>query len=593
MNNNLNTQNGSGDITVAWRKACSPTHPKARYPGYNPRTELLKCGTQRVKGARSLTCDIVWDIDVPVTLRDGTIIYIDIFRPAARLNESGVLPAIVAWSPYGKQEGMSILDDFPFRAGVSKSAVSNYQKWEGPDPAYWCAKGYAVIHPDSRGAYKSQGDIVSWGEQEALDAHDVIEWLGEQYWCNGKVGLAGNSWLAISQWFIAATRPRHLAAIAPWEGFTDVYRHHIAIGGIPDDGFSEQVFNWLAGEGNVEDVPAMIARYPLINSYWKSKAANVANINVPTYVVASWGNPVHTPGTFDGWAQLTCEEKWLRVHDTMEWPDFYENEADLQRFFDRYLKGEQNNWERTPRVRLSLLGAPDEKSRLECDQYPPANVQFKKLYLDAASGSLTESLRQNATLEYVADDNKGCATFSFEMPKTCNLVGPLKLCLYVSTDIAEDIDLFVKLRPLTDSGKVRWQRTIPLKGIVARVATTLLRLSKKRELGLLFYDGPHGRLRVSRREISTQGGADYLVHHPHERPLPVRKGEVFEVKLNLTPLGMYFKAGDKLQLKIAGYNMSSWPMTGAAVTKSINKGKTMIHTGQQYPAHLLMPELSS
>ena len=48
---------------------------------------------------------------------------------------------------------MTLLDDFPFRAGVARNAVSELQKWEGPDPAYWCHHGYAVVNPDARGAF--------------------------------------------------------------------------------------------------------------------------------------------------------------------------------------------------------------------------------------------------------------------------------------------------------------------------------------------------------------------------------------------------------------------------------------------------------
>jgi hypothetical protein len=45
----------------------------------------------------------------------------------------------MAWSPYGKQpgKGNQVLDDFPFRMGVPLSKLSELQKWEGPDPAYW------------------------------------------------------------------------------------------------------------------------------------------------------------------------------------------------------------------------------------------------------------------------------------------------------------------------------------------------------------------------------------------------------------------------------------------------------------------------
>ena len=78
---------------------------------------------------------------------------------------------------------------------------------------------------------------------------------------------------------------------------------------------------------------------------------------MPAYVVASYSNTLHTAGTFRAWRRIASEEKWLRIHNTQEWPDYYDeaNLEDLRRFFDHYLKGEDNGWEQTPRVRYSVL----------------------------------------------------------------------------------------------------------------------------------------------------------------------------------------------------------------------------------------------
>ena len=47
----------------------------------------------------------------------------------------------------------------PHRAGVAKSTLSGYEKWEAPDPAEWCARGYAVVNADARGVFDSEGHI--------------------------------------------------------------------------------------------------------------------------------------------------------------------------------------------------------------------------------------------------------------------------------------------------------------------------------------------------------------------------------------------------------------------------------------------------
>ncbi|MEM9265662.1 MAG: CocE/NonD family hydrolase [Cyanobacteria bacterium P01_F01_bin.13] len=59
--------------------------------------------------------------------------------------------------------------------------------------------------------------------------YEVIEWVAQQPWCTGKVGLNGGSFLAITQYHVAACQacgspPPSLCHISPWEGLTDRYQ---------------------------------------------------------------------------------------------------------------------------------------------------------------------------------------------------------------------------------------------------------------------------------------------------------------------------------------------------------------------------------
>jgi predicted acyl esterase len=115
----------------------------------------------------------------PATRPDAVIVYADIVRPAGREAD---LPILVAWSPYGKQDTGSLLDMIPGRAAIAPDALSNLQKWEGTDPGYRCAHGYAVANVDPRGVNSSGGDAQFWSESEGRDGCDVIEWLAAQSW---------------------------------------------------------------------------------------------------------------------------------------------------------------------------------------------------------------------------------------------------------------------------------------------------------------------------------------------------------------------------------------------------------------------------
>ena len=110
-------------IDVYYRKGLSPKAARARGGVFKTESMILKAGTVRMPGAKPLSCDILFEKDVPVTLRDGTVIYTDIFRPVDEAKH----PAIMAWSPYGKEIGGQWLDDVLGRSGVPVDAVSGLQ----------------------------------------------------------------------------------------------------------------------------------------------------------------------------------------------------------------------------------------------------------------------------------------------------------------------------------------------------------------------------------------------------------------------------------------------------------------------------------
>ncbi|KAH8429483.1 uncharacterized protein LDX57_007145 [Aspergillus melleus] len=219
---------------------------------------LLPKNTTAPPARKPLPCALIQKRDVPITLRDNTVIYTDIFLPA---NQSGPFPTLVNFSPYGKTTPSSV------PSGVSPNWFSGYAKFEGADAATYACRGYAVVNPDNRGAYQSEGNIHFFGSVDAHDGYDVIEWIAEQTWSTGKVASIGASWLAITQWFVAALNPPHLTAIVPWDGFSDFYRDNVMWGGIPDVQMSQSVGENLPGNGKVERPDLMTSVYPFMNAY--------------------------------------------------------------------------------------------------------------------------------------------------------------------------------------------------------------------------------------------------------------------------------------------------------------------------------------
>ena len=560
-------------MEVLYRAVIGPDDPVDGWDAPNPHTEVLKKGSVNGPDAVPLRCDILMERDASMELRDGTRMYTDIFRPVG----DEKVPAIICWSPYGKD-----LHRQPFKWYSPFYKLSNLQKFEALDPEYWVAKGYAIINPDARGAFNSEGNTRCWCSEEGKDIYDFTEWLSSQEWCNGKVAMAGNSWLTVSQYFCAAQQPPHLAAIAPWEGLGDVYRDNVCKGGIPDSEFLNWSLTGFHSRNLVEDVPAMLEKYPLFNEYWQNKVPEFDKIQVPAYFAASFTNLLHVRGSFHAFQHAGSKEKWLRVHNTHEWTDIYAYTEDLNKFFDHYLKDMDNGWENTPKVRMSVLnpGGKDIVDRPEAD-FPIPRTTYKKLYLNASNGSLTHELPEaSASIGYDSEDEYDFASFICEFDEDTELTGYFKIKLWVSADDAQDLDVFVNVHKLDANNNL--------------LAPTVYGAPYSTPLGAPHY-GAHGRLRVSLRALDEKMSSDIIPYHAYNNPLPIAKGEIVPVEIGLWPMGMIFEKGQKLRVVVSGIPMQpgEFLFMDKRPVGLNNHGTNRIHTGGSYDSYLQIPYIPS
>jgi predicted acyl esterase len=555
--------------------------------GFDPGTRILKASFQVAPDFMALPIDIQLDKDVAVTLRDGVTIYVDVYRPVG----ADKVPVIVAWSPYGKGEGSAPAASGVFSlVGLDNGIVSGLHKFEGPDPAYWCAQGYAICNPDMRGVCESEGDSVLWDRQEGRDGYDLIEWLGVQDWCNGKVGMSGTSYLAASQWFTAAEQPPHLAAINPWEGVSDTYRDLCLRGGMPDSGFARMLQEgsyW--GKGRQEDIMAEIERYPLVNELWENKSARLDDITVPAYVVASYSNSLHTLGTFRGWRRIASEQKWLRIHNSQEWPDYYDeiNRDDLRKFFDHFLKADDNGWEKTSRVRYAVLDLEGgDRVNVAADQFPPVTATSTKFYLDGASRELRiNAPTTDVAVRYDTQASTPWASFLVRFEKETELVGYPKAQLWVEAEGADDMDLFVFVQKLDARGTPLQAFTIPNQGARIHDMTD-------NGASILRYKGAQGRLRASLRHLNPELTTDDVPAYTFDRVDKLAPGDIVKADVELTPIGLTFYPGQQLRLIVSAKNVFGPWMPGMSEYSPRNNGHHVIHTGGVHASYLQLPVIS-
>ncbi len=571
------------------QKIFVPSHPlpPARtglLTSFDPGTRVLGAGFQVAPQFLPLPVDVVFEKDVPVRLRDGATIYADVFGPAG----AEQVPVIVAWSPYGKGQGtsLSVMGVFGL-VGLDNGIVSGLEKFEGPDPAYWCAQGYAICNPDVRGVVDSDGDSVLWDRQEGRDCHDLIEWLAEQEWCTGKVGMSGTSYLAVAQWFTAAEQPAHLAAINPWEGVSDVYRDLVMRGGMPDTAFAQLLQDGsFFGKNRKEDIISEAERYPLMNELWENKIPDFTRITVPAYVVASYSNTLHTAGTFRAWRRMASPEKWLRIHNTQEWPDYYDeaNVEDLRRFFDRYLKDEDNEWESTARVRYSVLDLQGgDQVDVTADAFPPKEVTSTKYYLDGRTRALTtQAPTDGATAEYDTAANPNAVSFITRFDQETVLVGYPKAHLWVEARGADDMDLFVLVQKLDAYGTPLQAFTVPNQSARAHDLTD-------HGASILRYKGSDGRLRASARHPDEALSTEDVPAHRFDRVDKLADGEIVDIEIDLLPIGLAFRPGEQLRFVISARNLLGIMMPGIREYTGANSGQHIIHTGGAHASYLQLP----
>lgn len=504
---------------------------------------------------------IEWD--VAIEMSDGLTLRADVFRP----DDERPAPVLLGLGPYAK--------GLPFEVGypdqwrrmieahpdVTRGTTSAYQNWEVPDPERWVPEGYACVRVDARGTGRSPGYLDHFSPREIRDLYECIEWAGNQPWSNAKVGLSGVSYFAINAWLVAGLRPPHLAAMVPWEGAADWYRDMTHHGGMVSTFWrnwydmqvlpvqhgmgSRSVLNPHTGEpvagpadlddatraANRSDLGGDILAHPLDDAYHRARSADWPNVDVPFLSAANWGGlGLHSRGNFEAFTQAASAEKWLEVHGLEHWTEYYTDYgvALQRRFFDHYLKGMDNGWETTPRVRLQVRGLDGFVERTE-DAWPIARTLWTTLHLDTATRSLSSD-PPGANHEVSYDPFGEGVTFLGEaLPEETEITGPASARLFVSSETT-DADIFAVLRAFgPDGDEVTFQGALDPHTPISQ-----------------------GWLRASHRKLDQERSTIGRPFHPHDEHQPLAPGQVYELEVELWPTCIVLPAGHRIGLTVRG-----------------------------------------
>lgn len=558
------------------------------------------------------------DKDTAIPMRDGALLRAIVFRPAT----PGQYPVLMTLGPYGKDVHLSEFMPEAWtalgerHAEILAASSCKYLVFETPDPEVWVRHGYVIVKVDSRGAGKSPGRLDPNSPAEFRDFYDAIEWAGVQPWSNGKVGLLGISYYAAGQWMIAAMRPPHLAAILPWQGASDFYRDRVRQGGIFGSGFIRRWWprSVLRNQhGNPEcpfkdidtgerttapasltpqqlaanrvDYPGEVLAHPLDDDWYRARSPNFADITLPALVVANYGGlGLHLRGTIEGYQRIASQDKWLKVQSGSYFLTFLspDSVALQRRFFDRYLKGIDNGWEKEARVEVAIRTAEDGIARNIVDtRWPLSAIRWQSLYLDAASRSLGNAVpAEAASLSYEAT-GQGVVFRTPPLERDLELAGPAVARLWVSSG-SSDMDLFATLRAYAPDG---------------REAVFITAIEPRAPLS-------QGWLRVSQRKLDPARSTEWRPFHAHDESQPLQPGGVYEVQLEIWPMSIALPRGSVIELVLAGRDFERPDATGPykgsgfflhddPLDRPAERfgGSHTIHTGDARPSSLLLPFL--
>jgi putative CocE/NonD family hydrolase len=518
--------------------------------------------------------DLVVERDVEVPTRDGTVLRINVYRAP----DQHARPVILSIHPYGKDNlptlrGKKSTFSMQYRAIRQPQPVtfSTLTGWEAPDPVWWTAQGFTVVNADSRGCGHSDGTGKLLSRQEAEDTYDLIQWIAGQAWSDGRVVMLGVSYLAISQYAVAALQPPALRAICPWEGFTDAYRDLTFPGGIRELGFTRLWSRNIRRDSRQTYILGpMQEEHPLRDDFWRSLVPDLSAIAVPMLVCGSFSdNNLHSRGSMRAFTEGGSTHARLYTHRGGKWSTFYSEAALAEQlnFFREVLDGVAGSRS----VRLEVREDRDTIAAVRKEaEWPLARTHWRPLYLGAA-GALTPE--RAATPGHIAFETRShAAAFSWTIPEDVELTGPMAARLWVELAGCDDANLFVGVEKWRDGRFVAFEGSY---GYGRDRVTT-------------------GWQRVSLRALDPELSRPWLPVAACTEPQPVSPGEVVAVDVALGPSATLFRAGEQLRLVVAGRWM--WPrnpITGQfpAAYASSASGRVTLHWGPDHDAQLLVPEI--
>ncbi|WP_407193122.1 CocE/NonD family hydrolase [Bradyrhizobium sp. STM 3566] len=415
--------------------------------------------------------------NILITLNDGIQLAASLCLPTA----PGKYPTVASFYPYRKDD----------RAGASHAHASTYLT----------GRGYASLLVDLRGTGGSDGVADFNYEREGRDAAQVVEWAAGQDWCDGSVGVWGISYGATLSLAVAAQQPTHLKAIAPIHG----------VSGRPKDFAPGGCKNCIGNASWLGMMLALDLAPPTFQDHegrwmrvWRERLDRLKRdgarnfhkrdghensvevkpiptdrIKIPTFAIGGWRD-FYPQSMVDLYRDVVGPRKLLIGPWTHQFPDMSARAPvdflhELRRFFDHWLKGDENGVSSEPEVTVYVQGAEHWKHERE---WPMARTQMQDWHLQpghtlglaptqsesgdsyhsdptvGTAATLPDMIQMGVghPLEQGYDDLRSLTYTSLPLDQGIEITGSPEAILHVTLEDGEELQLVAKLNAVAPDG---------------------------------------------------------------------------------------------------------------------------------------------
>ncbi len=562
--------------------------------------------------------------DVYVPMRDSVRLCVDIYRPETKEK----LPALLAFAIYNKDiQGPEMAETVPPQPAWSSL-------WMGPieagDTHFFVARGYVHVIGGPRGVGKSEG-----GGSREWDCYDLIEWIAQQSWCDGNVGMVGISGFGAEQLNVAKQQPPHLKAIFPFDprgayGVLGGFRHEYP-GGVlhlfryllghfsamhqhkgppgaltpdkerkwqeamanPDYRMYPHLINVLAQKG--QHVPPyfdlLIDPYDKVETVEKSEA-EFSKIKVPTYTGSGWYGltyKTHLNGAQTYFEKIGAPKKLMFGGPAHLERPFHSFHHEILKWHDHWLKGIDTGVMREPPVKFWVMGANEWRT---AQDWPLPETQWAKFYLRSWS-----RLSPVPFTPASADDEQPPDAFVQMPPTQTNQIQKLR---FMSEPLSHDLlvagPIVLNLFASIDQTDTNW--IVILKDVGPDVSVRTAREGERHVPDdLPEREVTRGWLKASHRALDPKRSKPGRPWHPltRETSKPVEPGKIEEYAIEIMATANLFRRGHRICLDITSLDLPTG-VAGATnveyIPNHICSSRTTLHKiyhDTKRPSHLLLP----